>query len=144
MVVDSSLWQEPDVVIKVYLTLIALKDEDHVYRGTAFALGDRAKKSELEVLEALRVLSSPDRRRIEPQEFDGRRIKAVEDGWLVLNGPKYRDMVQKEMQRARNRRAQKAYRERLKMGKPLPGESEYVKTRENGGTDEQAMRAAGQ
>lgn len=131
MIVDSSLWEEPDYVIKVYLTLIALKDEDQVYRGTAFALGKRAHKTELEVLDALKILSSPDKRRVEKQEFEGRRIQSVGDGWLVLNGERYRKLVSLEMKRARDRRAAKAYRLRKK-SLPLPGETGYVRSVEAG------------
>lgn len=116
-IVDSSLWSEPDYVIKVFLTMIALKDSDHVYRGDAYKLAQRAKKTELEVLEALKVLASPDTKRIEKQQYDGRRIRAVDGGWLVLNGEKYRELVQVEMRRARNRRAQAAYRARKKAAK---------------------------
>lgn len=147
MIVDSSLWEEPDSVIKVYLTMIALKDEDHVYRGTAFGLGKRANKSEGEVLEALKVLCAPDSKRREAQAHDGRRLKAVEDGWFVFNGPKYREMVALEAKRARDRRAAKAYRERKKSGQAvsgrfMAGEGAYVKAKENGAAEEQAMRAA--
>lgn len=128
MIVGSSLWHEPDYVIKIFLTMLALKDEDHIYRGSAFELADRSKKTEQEVLDALKILASPDRRRIEKQEHDGRRIQAVEDGWFVLNGEKYREMVQREMKRARDRRAAKAYRARQKIitrfvpRHPSPGE----------------------
>lgn len=94
--------------------MMALKDADHVYRGTAFNLAQRAHKTELEVLEALKVLSSPDKKRVEPQEYDGRRIQAVEDGWLILNGEKYRAQMSREMKRARDRKASAAYRERQK------------------------------
>ena len=128
-IVDSSLWVEPDYVIKVFLTMLALKDSDHVYRGTAFRLSKRANKTENEVLDALRVLSSPDQRRQESQEFEGRRIQAVEDGWLILNGEKYREKVRKEMTRLRNARSQQAFRDRQKIpknGTPLPGERAYV------------------
>lgn len=128
------MWREPDYVIKVYLTMLALKDEDHIYRGTAYALADRAKKTESEVLDALKILSSPDTLRKEKQEYDGRRIEAVGDGWFILNGPKYREMVAIEMKRARDRRASKAYRDRKK-GKHLPGEDRYVKGVENGTID---------
>lgn len=113
-IVDSSLWCEPDHVVKVFVTMMALKDADHVYRGTAFNLAQRAHKTELEVLEALKVLSSPDKKRVEPQEYDGRRIQAVEDGWLILNGEKYRAQMSREMKRARDRKASAAYRERQK------------------------------
>jgi transposase len=131
-IVDSSLWEEPDCVVKIFLTMLALKDRDHVYRGTAYKLAKRSNKDELEVLEALKVLSSPDSRRQEHQEFDGRRIKAVEDGWLILNGEKYRSKVREEMTRLRNARSQKSFREREKMknGNPLPGERYYCETGE--------------
>lgn len=120
---DSSIWREPDYVIKVFLTMMALKDEDHIVRLTAYQLGERAKKSEVEVLDALKILSSPDTKRVEVQEFDGRRIQAVEEGWLILNGQKYRDMVQLEMLRRKNRRASAAFRARQKANgdEPLPG-----------------------
>lgn len=115
-IVDSSIWREPDYVIKIFLTMMALKDSDHIVRLTAYQIGERAKKGEQEVLDALKILSSPDTKRIEKQDFDGRRIKAVEEGWLVLNGEKYRSMVRLEMKRAKNRRGQSAYRERIKNG----------------------------
>src|SRR5688500_16375361 len=105
-VVESSLWDEPDLVCKVYLTMLALKDYDHVVRLDAYGIGKKARKSETEVFEALKVLANPDTKKITPQAFEGRRIKAVEGGWLSLNGEKYRALVQEEMKRARNRRAQ--------------------------------------
>ena len=106
-IVDSSIWTEPDDVVKVFLTMLALKDADQVVRYNAFALGQRAHKTEAEVLAALKVLAAPDHKRIEPQPFDGRRIQKVEGGWLLLNGQHYEDMM-----RAINRRAYKAGKER--------------------------------
>lgn len=113
-IVDSSIWDEPDHVVKVFVTMLALKDADHVCRLSAYQIASRSKKSEMEVLDALKILSSPDSKRMEPQPFEGRRVQAVEDGWLILNGEKYREMVQVEMRRARMRRAQAAWRERQK------------------------------
>lgn len=133
--VDSSIWSEPDYVCKIFITMLALKDADHVYRGSAYQLAQRAKKTEKETLEALAILASPDRRREEPQPFEGRRIQGVEDGWLVLNGMKYRDMVRKEAIKAKNRRSQKAWRERqaLSVGSgPLTGESANSRSINNG------------
>lgn len=113
-VVGSSLWDEPDWVMKVFLTMLALKDYDNIVRLTAYQLGRESRKTEQEVLDALKILSSPDSKRVEAQPYDGRRIKAVEEGWLILNGEKYRAMVQLEMKRARNRRAQAKFREKKK------------------------------
>lgn len=131
MIVDSSLWDESDLVVKVFMTMLALKDSDHIVRRNAYQLAKDARKTEIEVLEALKILAAPDTKRVEKQQFDGRRIQAVEEGWLILNGEKYRALLSKEMQRARNRRAQANYRARIN-SQPLKGELEYVKASNNG------------
>ncbi len=80
MIVESSLWDEEDYVVKVFLTMLALKDCDHVVRSNAYRLSRLARKTEKEVLSALKVLSNPDKKREEPQEFEGRRIEKVDGG----------------------------------------------------------------
>lgn len=145
-IVMSSLWDEDDFTIKVFLTMLAVKDADHICRVTPYELWKLTKayngkeKTQEQVLEALKVLSSPDTKRRDHQEFQGRRIKAVEDGWLVLNGEKYRQKVSDEMKKARNRRAQAAHRERAKIGKSklLPGEGANERAIRNGATREQS------
>lgn len=95
-VVDSSLWEEKPSVRVLFMTMLALKDADHIVRYDAFKLHKKAHLSAVDTLEALKVLSSPDERRQEfPQEHDGRRIQECEQGWLILNGEKYREMIQK-------------------------------------------------
>ncbi len=108
-IVDSSLWLEPDFVVKIFITMMAKKDKDNVVRGSAFNISQWAKKTELEVLEALKILAAPDTRRLEPQEFEGRRVEKVEDGWLMLNGKTYQDLMVKINRRAykRNHEAQR-------------------------------------
>lgn len=98
--VDSPVWDLPDFICKIWVTMLVSKDSDHVVRLNAYALANRAKKTEKEVTDALAVLSAPDTKRIEPQLFEGRMIQKVEDGWLILNGQKYEDMM-----RAPNRMA---------------------------------------
>ena len=83
--VESSLWSEPDFVCKVFITLVVIKDSDHIARINAFSLGRKCwplepEVSEARAIEALKVLTSPDKRRIEPQPYDGRRIENVADG----------------------------------------------------------------
>lgn len=125
-IVDSSIWREPDCVVKIFITMLAKKDSDHVVRATAFMIGEWAKKTEKETLDALKVLSSPDTKRIEKQPFDGRRVEKVEDGWLILNGQTYEDLMRDVNRRnykadwARNSRRKK--REWPK-NTPLPGQS---------------------
>jgi len=100
-IVDSSLWDEPDYVVKVFLTLLAKKDMDHVVRGNAYNISIWSRKTEKEVLDALKVLSSPDKKRLEPQPHGGRRIEKVADGWLVLNGANYRKLAHDVAERVR-------------------------------------------
>jgi hypothetical protein len=106
---------------------LALKDADHIVRKTAYQIGKLCGgKSEQDVLDAILVLASPDKKRIEPQAHDGRRIKKVPEGWLVLNGEKYKALAQYEAKKARDRRSQAAFRNRKKVEKqsePIDGES---------------------
>lgn len=133
-IVDSSLWEEDGDVVKVFMTMLATKDSDHICRLDAYKIHKKCNIDELKVVDILKILASPDKRRKVPQEFEGRRIKMVEDGWLVLNGEKYRKMVSDEMRKARLRKAQTTYREkqRLARGTPLKGEEAAVKALNNG------------
>jgi len=105
-IVESSLWEEADYVVKVFITMLAKKDKFFFVRGDIYTVAKWANKTDKidEVIEALRVLSSPDTRKpLVKQEFDGRRIEAKEGGWFILNGEKYRKLVThfKETQRKR-------------------------------------------
>ena len=100
-VVDSSLWEEKPSVRVLFMTMLALKDADHIVRFDAYKLHKKSHLSPEETIEGLDILSKPDKRRKEfPQEFEGRRIKQVDAGYLILNGQKYRDMVHKFKVRA--------------------------------------------
>jgi hypothetical protein len=135
--VDSSIWDEDDEVFRVFMAMLSLKDQDHVVRLSPYQLSRRIRRSEQDVLKALVVLSSPDTKRMEPQEFEGRRIEQTEEGWKILNGEKYRYLVQLEMRRSRNRRSQKAWRDRQKLkNSPQAGERAAVKGVEDGSLDE--------
>ena len=132
---DSSVWSEDDLVRIIFITMLAKKDSDHVVRGSAYQIGRWANKDESEVLKALKVLASPDKKRLEPQPHDGRRIEKVEDGWLMLNGEEYRLKVQDEMRKARLRRAQTTYRAKHFPDNPLKGEVKAVKAYGDGKVD---------
>jgi hypothetical protein len=141
------LWEEPDWVVKVFLTMLAVKDADQVVRVNAYGLGrkcwPRDDGAEARVLEALKVLSSPDKRRLEPQPHEGRRIEKVAEGWFILNGQTYEDMMRKINRKAYQAEWQAGYRQKKKgasessgkkpryrkskPGTPLPGENAGVK-----------------
>lgn len=131
-IVDSSIWAESDLVVKVFLTMLAKKDRDYVVRASAFNLARWANKTEEEVLKALKVLMSPDTKRVEKQEFDGRRVKKVDDGWLLLNGKKYDEKMRLMFERARKTRW--AQENRVSKKGPAP-----VRVQEAGKSIEQAI-----
>jgi hypothetical protein len=128
-IVDSSLWCEPDFVVKVFITMLAKKDADHVVRGSAFNIATWARKTEKEALEALRILSSPDTKRLEPQPFEGRRIEKVEDGWLVLNGQGYQDLMRSINRRNYKTAKQAEYRVKKKKTRNVPTYGEKMEER---------------
>lgn len=128
-IVDSSIWAEPDYVVKIFLTMLALKDSDQVVRYNAFALAQRAHKTEKEVLDALKILSSPDKKRLEPQPFEGRRIERVDDGWKLLNGQFYEDMMRGLNRRAYKAAKQREYRERKKSAAQVRAENDAREAR---------------
>lgn len=115
--------------MKIFLTMIAKKDLDDVVRGSAFNIAQWAKKTEAETIEALKILSSPDTKRIEPQPYEGRRIEKVEEGWLVLNGALYRKMMGLATRREYKRVKQAEYRAK---SQPINGEVRAVKAMEDG------------
>lgn len=140
-IVDSSLWDEDDHVVKVFLTMLAKKDSDHVVRASAYMIGKWARKTEEEALDALKVLSNPDKRRLEPQPFEGKRIKKIPDGsgWLILNGQYYEDLMREVNRRVYKARKQREYRENEKLAKgaPLSGERTFVRRQEAGASQEE-------
>lgn len=119
-IVDSSLWVEPDYVVKIFLTLLAKKDADEIVRGSAFNIACWAKKTEAEVLDALKILSAPDTKRLEPQPFEGRRIEKVEGGWMLLNGGKYQEEMMIINRRRRKTQLQAIYRAEAAQANPVP------------------------
>jgi hypothetical protein len=108
----------------LFTTMMAVQDRDHVVRATMFGLARLANMPVEDVRSALKVLEEPDKIRVEDQEHEGRRIRRVEDGWLILNGDKYQKEMVKLFRRAKNAEAMRRSREALKnaKGKPLGGE----------------------
>lgn len=114
-IIDSSVWRESKETRLVWITLLAKKNRDGFVRAALWALARDAGVTEDECREAVRVLESPD-----PQSHckdnDGRRIKPVDGGWMVLNHMLYRSMISKANQRANQAAWQKEYRKRRKQG----------------------------
>lgn len=102
-ILDSSIWLAPDPTRLVWITLIAVMDED----GNAmFACVDnlaiRARVTVEQAEAAVRAFEAPDPKSGDPDN-DGRRIERFPGGWHVLNAHKYRAMVTKTIIREQTR-----------------------------------------
>jgi hypothetical protein len=121
--VDSTLWEESKDVRIMFLTLLMVRDPDHVVRLPMRVLAKKANLSE-DKEEAYRlaeaamgVLEAPDHRSHDEQEFQGRRIEKTAEGyWLVLNGQKYLDQMRTLWSRMRRTQKQKERRHQTSVG----------------------------
>jgi hypothetical protein len=138
MLVESSLWEEPYHVRILFVTMLCLKDRDNIVRWDGYKLSKKAHITPVECIEALQILMNPDKRRqafdgIEAQQYEGRRIEKTGEGWLVLNGEKYREMM-KSINRKEYKRD---WQEKHRQGKPLPGEPEFDRAVKDGIIDQE-------
>jgi hypothetical protein len=102
-ILDSTIWLESDATRLVWITFLAVMDEDgFVALSSAGNVAARARVPLEAVDGALKALESPDKS--DPsQEHEGRRIERVPYGWMVLNAGKYRDIVQRAESMRKNR-----------------------------------------
>lgn len=91
-IVESTIWQEPNDCRVLWITLLALKDREHVCRATIPYLAKVANISVEQVEEYLARFQEPDKYS-RSQEHEGRRISKVDGGWFILNGEKYRQKL---------------------------------------------------
>lgn len=135
-ILNSTVWAESKEVRLLWITMLAMKDQDGLVESSLVGLAKQAGLSFEETKEAIVVLESPDQRSEIHQEYDGRRVKRVEGGWLVLNHLKYRDEIAKLRERQRKAEYQRNWRARQKLvkgaGKPGPGEMAGVAAMERG------------
>lgn len=97
-ILESTIWQEPNDMLVLWIAILALKDKDHVVYATIPGLACRAKISNEQCAEFIAKLEGPDKWSGN-QEHEGRRLRKVEGGWLVINGHKYQDFLRDEHRR---------------------------------------------
>lgn len=89
-ILDSSIWITGSKETRlVWIAILAMKDKDGKIQSSVVGLADRAKVRPEECRAALKVLLSPD-----PDDTskvdDGRRIREIPGGWVVVNHDLYR------------------------------------------------------
>ncbi len=131
-ILHSTIWQAPDHVRLVWITLLALKDRDGVVEASVPGLARAAGVSLTATEQALALLMAPDPYSRTP-DHEGRRIVAVDGGWSVLNHDKYNDKSSAEEYKAKNAarqarlRARKAANVTLHNATVTPGNAESQK-----------------
>lgn len=110
-IVESTIWQEPNDCRVLWITLLALKDREHVCRATIPYLAKVANISVEQVEEYLARFMGPDKYS-RSQEFGGQRIDKVEGGWFILNGEKYRQKLSEADRKEQVRAAVERYRKK--------------------------------
>lgn len=135
--VFSSMWRsEPNETRIVWITMLALADQDGVVISSVQGLADCAKVTKDECKIALERFMSPDEDSTD-KDHEGRRIEKVDRGWLLLNHWKFREKMSEGEKKEKAAARQARWRERhLKKSKPLPGEEAYVKAEKNGSSQE--------
>ncbi len=109
-VFSSSILEEPLHVRYLWMSMIALADEEGVVDMTVGALARRVNLSPDETGRAIEILAAPDPESRTPDK-DGRRIEQIREhttwGWRLVNHARYRSMGRnqdrKDYQRGRRR-----------------------------------------
>lgn len=88
-ITDSTIWQAPDTTRIVWITMLAMADQNGYVGASVPGLAARARVSMSDCIAALDTLRSPDEWS-RTKDFEGRRITDADGGWRLLNHAKYR------------------------------------------------------
>lgn len=148
-ILDSSVWYEDDATLRVWITLLAMKDKNGIVNASIIGLAGRARKTIPETETALAKFMSPDPFSRTP-DYEGRRVESVPGGWLVLNHQLYRDLMAPEEKREyeRIKKANQRARKKIMDVPKCPGQpgqsrmSPHTKTEANTEIKEKGIRPA--
>ena len=110
-IVTSTIWTEDDKTRIVWITMLALADQNGEVQSSIPGLARLAGVAIADVEAALEKFLSPDAYSRTPDN-DGRRIAKIEGGWELLNHAKYRRMASLADQRDSNAKRQQRHRDR--------------------------------
>lgn len=108
-ILASSVWGESLSTRVVWITMLAMSDQDGMVRASSDGIARYANVPVKSAEGALAVLEAPDPRS-KSADFDGRRIERVDGGYLILNYLRYREF-QTDKQKADAER-QRRHRDR--------------------------------
>ena len=134
-ILDSTIWGESNETRIVWITMLAMRNRNHIVEASLPGLAHRARVKLEDTEKAIKKFLAPDKFS-RSSEHQGRRIELVDGGWRILNGDKYRRKLSEDDRREYQRVKQAEYREKKKelpgVGTPLAGEVAAVKALNNG------------
>jgi hypothetical protein len=110
-ILESTVWDLPAASKIVWITMLVMVDRDGVVQASVPGLAKRANVSIDECESALQSFLSPDRYS-RTKDNEGRRIKEVDGGWLLLNYVKYRELMSADDVREKAAIRQQEWRQR--------------------------------
>jgi hypothetical protein len=110
-ILDSSVWFTPTHVRIVWVTMLAMADQDGIVEASLPGLAARAgvDRTQCEQALALFLAPDPDSR---SAEHDGRRIERADGGWRLLNHGKYSDKLSRADKLEKAAERQRRWRQR--------------------------------
>ena len=97
-IIRSSIWAENDCTRLVWITMLAMKDQDGFVRGCVGTIAAAARQKDLDTADSLKLLESPDPDSASTEQ-EGRRILKIPGGWMIVNHAKYKDRDREEKRR---------------------------------------------
>ncbi len=102
-IVQSSIWNEPSDIRIVWITLLAIKDENGYVRGNDKTIARMANVPLESAQQALKRFQEPDPSSNTPDR-EGRRIEPIPGGWFVINHSIYRAKTYSEYEAERKKK----------------------------------------
>lgn len=93
--IASSVWNEPDKVRIVWITMLAMADKNGDVKAAVPGLAHLSRETVNDTEHALAILSAPDPHSGR-KEMEGRRIVAIEGGWHLVTHEFYRELGMSE------------------------------------------------
>lgn len=112
-ILASTIWNEDNDTRIVWITLLAMAGKNGIAEGSVPGIAVFARLPVDATRKALEKLAAPDPDS-RSQEHDGRRIEAVDGGWLIINHAKYRAKMSTDERREYLRVKQAEYRKARK------------------------------
>jgi hypothetical protein len=142
-ILRSSIWINESKETKLlWIACIALRDSNGEIQCSLVGLADAAKLTVEECRESLKVLLSPDKDDSSGMD-DGRRLREIPGGWLVVNHDMYRFSTEEKREFWRKQQAERRAKLNKKVvrkmpktkGGTLPGEDTAIRALEAGRED---------